>query len=45
MLHEIEIKAVNSHYEVFIKGAFYCSCDNYGEAIEEINEWKEEHKI
>lgn len=27
-----EIRKVNGHYEVFIDGEFYCSCDTYVEA-------------
>ena len=31
-----EIKYIYGHYEVYIDGQFYCSADNYSEAVREI---------
>ena len=36
-----EIKNVNGHYEIFVNGKFYCSCDNMDEVGEEIAQLKE----
>ena len=32
----VEIKNVKGHYEIWICGKFYCSCDNMVEVREEI---------
>ena len=32
----VEIKNVKGHYEVWICGKFYCSCDNMDEVREEL---------
>ena len=34
----MEIIAVKEHFEVFQNGKFFCSCDNYDEAMEEMEE-------
>lgn len=31
-----EIRKVRGHYEVYIDGEFYCSCDTYPEAEDEV---------
>lgn len=31
----------NGHYEVYINNDFYCSCDTFSEAIQEIENYKE----
>ena len=31
-----EIISTQGHYEVYIDGKFYCSADNYSEAVREI---------
>ena len=33
---QTEIKYIYGHYEVYIDGQFYCSADNYSEAVREI---------
>ncbi len=35
-IHEIEIKPVMEHWQVYINGKFFCSADSYNEAIDEI---------
>lgn len=32
----IEIKNVQGHYEIYINGVFYCSCDTREEVDEEL---------
>ena len=32
----MEIKYVNGHYELFLRGEFMCSADTWDEAIEEV---------
>lgn len=36
----IDVKTVDEHYEVYVKGKFYCSCEfgELTEIMEEINE-------
>lgn len=33
----IEVLQVRGHYEVWVHGEFYCSCDNLTEVVEEVN--------
>lgn len=42
MPKEFSIRRVGNHYEVFVDCRFYCSCDTYGEAQDEIDALKEE---
>lgn len=35
-MKDIEICQAREHYEIFVDGDFYCSCDNVTEVIEEI---------
>ncbi len=35
-IHEIEIKQVMEHWQVYINGEFFCSADSYNEAVNEI---------
>ena len=32
----IEIRKVMEHYEIYVDGEFYCSCDNRREVDEEL---------
>ena len=32
----IEIRQVHGHYEIYINGVFYCSCDTKEEVDEEL---------
>lgn len=32
----IEVRNVRGHYEIYINGVFYCSCDNKQEVDEEL---------
>ena len=38
MKTEIEVKQVKGHFEVYVKGKFYCTCDpeELSETLEEI---------
>lgn len=36
MSDDVEIKQIHSHWEVYINGEFYCSADNYTEAVDEL---------
>ena len=32
----VRVKKVMEHYEIYVAGAFYCSCDNITEVREEL---------
>lgn len=34
----MEILALNGHYEIMKNGKFFCSCDNWEEVMEEMEE-------
>ena len=40
-----DIVDVYGHYEVYINGSFYCSADNFREAVMEISEYEKQNKI
>lgn len=45
MKSPVEVLQVRGHYEVWVHGEFYCSCDNLVEVVEEVNAWVcEEHE-
>jgi len=33
----IEVRKVREHYEIYVNGDFYCSCDNRREVDEELS--------
>ena len=33
---DIEVKKVMEHYDIYVDGEFYCSCDNQKEVDEEL---------
>lgn len=33
----IEVRKVREHYEIYVNGYFYCSCDNRREVDEELS--------
>lgn len=35
-IHEIQIMQTRGHWEVYINNKFFCSADNYTEAVDEI---------
>ena len=35
-LMDIDVRAVKGHYEIYINGVFYCSCDTKDEVDEEL---------
>lgn len=35
-MKDIRIEGVHGHYEIYVDGEFYCSCDSASEVIEEI---------
>ena len=37
-IHDITIKQVRDHFEVYINGEFFCTTDSYIEAINEVFE-------
>ena len=39
-----EIIHVAGHYDIYLEGAFFCSADTYGEAVEEVEKWLENHR-
>ena len=39
-MKQYEMKVVNGHYELYINGKFYCSCDNWAEVNKEIEEFE-----
>lgn len=41
----MEIKNINGHYEVFYNGDFIFSADTYREALSEIENYIQQHKI
>ena len=43
MYEQYKIIANRGHHEVYLNGEFFCSADNYGEAVREIEE--EEAKL
>ncbi len=34
--HDIQIKQVRGHWEVYINGEFFCTADSYDEAVNEV---------
>lgn len=40
-----DIRRVGGHYEVYIDGEFYCTCDTYHEAQEEAQEVESEDTV
>lgn len=34
---KIDVRNVRGHYEIYINGIFYCSCDTMEEVDEELN--------
>lgn len=37
-IHNVEIKQVRGHWEVYVNGEFFCSADSYIEAVNELYE-------
>lgn len=37
-IYEIQINQIRGHWEVYIDGEFFCSADNYVEAVNELYE-------
>ena len=37
----MEIIAVRDHYEIIRNGEFFCSCDSWDEAMEEMRDWSD----
>lgn len=37
-IHEVKIKQVRGHWEVYVNGEFFCSTDSYVEAVNELYE-------
>ena len=37
-IHEIDIRQVKGHWEVYVNGEFYCTADSYIEAVNELYE-------
>ena len=35
-IHEIQIMQTKGHWEVYINNKFFCTADNYPEAVDEI---------
>ena len=35
IVHDVKIKQVKGHWEVYLDGEFYCSADSYTEAVNE----------
>ena len=40
-IHDIKIKQVGGHWEVFVNDEFFCSADSYSEAMNEL--WEVYH--
>lgn len=38
-IHDVQIKQVRGHWEVYVNGEFFCTADSYLEAVMEINEF------
>lgn len=36
--HDVQIKQVRGHWEVYVNGEFFCTADSYLEAVMEVNE-------
>ena len=34
----VQVRRVQEHYEIWVDGQFYCSCDNWTEVQEEVDE-------
>ena len=37
-IFEVQIKQIRGHFEVYVNGKFFCSTDNYIEAVNELYE-------
>lgn len=36
-MKDTEVRKAGEHYEIYIDGAFYCSCDNITEVMNELD--------
>ena len=43
-MEKVDVRKVREHYEVYVDGKFYCSCDNLREVDEELNNYENENK-
>lgn len=39
----VDVRTVREHYEVYVDGRFYCSCDNLREVDKELENYENEN--
>ena len=39
-MKDVEVRKIMEHYEIYVNGLFYCSCDDRKEVDEELKELK-----